>query len=138
MVGIGHFLHIALTYVGGGGCFVGFVEVLLDDPFEGALGGEDEVDGVAAGAEAAGVGGDVVGGGFGLFAGVGRGDRETALTHDGQVDDVVAYVAELVDGGSGFGEDVADGVHFVGLALVDELEFEVVSADGDGLRVSAW
>ncbi len=58
------------------------------------------------------------------------------MTHDGEVDDVVAYVAELIDGGTGFGEDVADGVHLVGLALVDELELEVVGADGDGLGVA--
>ena len=62
--GIGFCLHVALAYVGGGGCIAGFVEVLLDDLFEGALGGEDEVDGVAAGSEAAGVWGDVVGGGL--------------------------------------------------------------------------
>ena len=69
-------------------------------------------------------------------AGVGGGDGEAALTHDGEVDDVVAYVAELVDACSGFGEDVVDGVHLVGLALVDELEFEVVGADGYGLGVA--
>ncbi len=40
------------------------VEVLLDDLVEGALGGEDEVDGVAAGALAAGVRGGVVGHGL--------------------------------------------------------------------------
>ena len=57
-------LHVAGAYVGGGGCVARFVEVLLDDFFEGALGGEDEVDGVAAGTEAAGVGGDVVGDGL--------------------------------------------------------------------------
>ena len=73
------FLHVACADVGGGGGCVGFVEVLLDDLFEGALGGEDEVDGVAAGAVAAGVGGDVVGGGFDLRAGVGGGDGEAAL-----------------------------------------------------------
>ena len=125
-----------LAYVGGGGGGVGFVEVLLDDFFEGALGGEDEVDGVAAGAEAAGVGGDVVGGGFDLLAGVGGGDGEAALAHDGKVDDVVADVGELVEGVAGLGEDVVDGVHLVGLALVDELELEVVGADGYGLGVA--
>ena len=133
---LGDSLHVALAYVGGGGGGVGFVEVLLDDFFEGALGGEDEVDGVAAGAEAAGVGGDVVGGGFDLLAGVGGGDGEAAQAHDGEVDDVVADVGELVDGDAGFGEDVADGVHLVGLALVDELELEVVGADGNGLGVA--
>ena len=63
----------------GCGGVVGFVEVLLDDFFESALGGEDEVDGVAAGAEASGVGGDVVGDGFDLLAGVGGGDGKSAL-----------------------------------------------------------
>ena len=96
LVGREHPLHVAVAYVGGGGGGVVFVEVLLDDFFEGALGSEDEVDGVAAGTEAAGVGGDVVGGGFDLLAGVGGGDGETALAHDGEVDDVVADVGELV------------------------------------------
>ena len=42
----------------------------------------------------------------------------------------------MVDGGAGLGEDVVDGVHLVGLALVDELELEVVGADGYGLGVA--
>jgi len=96
LVGSEHPLHVTLAYVGGGGCFIGFVEVLLDYFFEGALGGEDEVDGVAAATEAAGIRGDVMGGGFDLFAGVGGGDGETALTHNREVDDVVADVSELV------------------------------------------
>jgi hypothetical protein len=125
-----------LAYVGGGGGGVGFVEILVDDFFQGALGGEDEVDGVAAGAEAAWVGGDVVGGGFNLVASVGGGDGEAALAHNGEVDDVVAYVTELVESAAGFGENVVDGVHLVGLALVDELELEIVGADGYGLGVA--
>ena len=125
-----------MAYVRGGSGCVGFVEVLLDHLFEGALGGEDEVDGVASGTEAAGVGGDVVGGGFDLAAGVGGGDGEAALAHDGEVDDVVAYVTELIDSGTRFGEDVLDGVHLVGLTLVDELELEVVGTDSDGLGVA--
>ena len=109
---------------------------MRDDFFEGALGGEDEVDGVASGSVAAGVGGDVVGGGFDLGAGVGGGDGEAALTHDGEVDDVVADVAELGDADVGLGEDFVDGVHLVGLALIDELELEVVGADGYGLGLA--
>ena len=58
------------------------------------------------------------------------------LTHDGEVDDVVADVAELLERIAGLREDVVDGVHLVGLALVDELELQVVGADGDGLRVA--
>jgi hypothetical protein len=67
-----------------------------------------------------------------LGACVGGGDGEATLTHDAEVDDVVADVGELVEGDVGFGEDVVDCGHLVGLALVDELEFEVVGADGDG------
>src|SRR5258708_4588668 len=92
LVGREHPLHVALAYVGGGGGSAGFVEVLFDHFFEGALGGEDEVDGVAAGSEAAGVGGHVGGGGFDLFAGVGGGAGAAALTQHGEVDDVVADV----------------------------------------------
>ncbi len=129
-------LHVAYADVGSFGGYVVFVEVLLDDLLERSLGGEDEVDGVASCSLAAGVGGDVVGDVLDLLAGVGGGDGEAALAHDGEVDDVVAYVGELVDGVAGFGEDVADGVHLVGLALVDELELEVAGADGYGLRVA--
>src|SRR5579871_1170228 len=129
-------LHIAYTYIGGFGGYVVFVEVLLDDLCQRSLGGKDEVDGVASCSLSAGVWGDVVGGVLDLLAGVGGGDGETALAHDGEVDDVVAYVGELVDGVAGFREDVADGVHLVGLALVDELELEVAGTDGYGLRVA--
>ncbi len=97
------------------------------------MGGEDEVDGVASCSVAAGVWGDVVGHGFDLGAGVGGGDGEAAGAHYGEVDDVVSDVGELVDGDAGEGEDLADGVHLVGLTLVDELQLEVVGADGDGL-----
>ena len=108
----------------------------FDDLVEDALGVEDEVDGVAAGSVAAGVGGDVVGHGFDLGAGVGGGDGEAAGAHDGEVDDVVADVGEFVDGDAGEGEDLADGVHLVGLALVDELQLEVAGADGYGLGLA--
>jgi len=114
-----------------GGGVVG-VEEGFDGGVELALRGEDEVDGVAAGAVASGVRGDVVGCGFGLDARVGGGDGQAARAHYRQIDDVVADVGEFVDGDIGTGEDVVYGGHFVGLALVDELEFEVLGADGDG------
>ena len=56
-----------------------------------------------AGAEAAWVRGDVVGGGLHLAACVGGGYGEAALAHDGEVDDVVTDVGQLVDGHAGFG-----------------------------------
>ncbi len=56
--------------------------------------------------------------------------------HDGEVDDVVAHVGELVDGVAGLCENIVDCVHLVGLALVDELELEVAGADGYRLRVA--
>ena len=49
-------LHLAGAYVGFGGGLIVFVEVGGDGFIEGAAGGEDEVDGVAAGAVTAGVG----------------------------------------------------------------------------------
>jgi len=129
-------LHVAGAYVGGGGGGVFGVEVLLDDLIEGALGVEDEVDGVAAGAVATGVGGDVVGHGFDLRARVGGGDGEAADAHDREVDDVVADVGHLLHGDAGFGGDLLGGGEFVGLALVDPLELEVAGADGDGLGLA--
>ena len=118
--------------VGGCGCGVVGVEVLLDGGVEDSAGVEDEVDGVAACTFATGEGGDVVGDGFDLGAGVGGGDGEAAEAHDGEVDDVVADVGEMGEVEAGTGEDVVDGVHLVGLTLVDELELEVAGADGDG------
>jgi hypothetical protein len=47
-------LHVAHANIGAFGFGVGGVEVLLDGGFEDAFGGEDEVDGVAAGALTAG------------------------------------------------------------------------------------
>ena len=82
------------------------------------------------------VGRDVVGDGFDLLAGVGGGDGEAAGAHDGQVDDVVADIGELIDGDVGLGENLVDGVHLVGLALIDELQLQIVGADGDGLRLA--
>ena len=52
--------------------------------------------------------------------------------HHAEVDDVVADVGDLIEGDAGLGHDVVDGGHLVVLALVDELEAEVVGADGDG------
>ena len=49
-------LHVAGADVGGFGFGAVGVEVLLDGLVEDAFGGEDEVDGIAAGAVAAGVG----------------------------------------------------------------------------------
>ena len=83
--------------------------------------------------EAARIRRNVVGDGFNLFSGVGGGDGKAALAHDRQVDDVVADIGELVDGVAGFAEDFFDGVHLVRLALIDELELEIVGANSHGL-----
>ena len=109
---------------------------MLDGGREDAAGVEDEIDGVASGTVAAGVGSDVVGGGFGLRAGVGDGDRETDLAHDGQVDDVVADVGDFFEGAVFGGHDLRDGVHFIGLALVDVVDLEVAGADGYDRRLA--
>jgi hypothetical protein len=128
-------LHVAYANIGGRRGVAGFVEVLLDDFFEGALGCENKVDRVAASSETSRVGRNVVGHRFDFPACVGSGDGETTLPHDWQVNDIVADITELVDRRPGFGEDVIDGVHLVGLALVDELEFKVVGADSNRARV---
>jgi len=74
--------------------------------------------------------------GFDFFAGVGRGDGEPALPHDRQVNNIVADITELVERCASFSEDVVDGIHFVGLALVNELELQIVGADSDGTGVA--
>lgn len=125
-------LHATRADVGCGCGGIFGVEEGGDGGVELALGCEDEVDGIAAGSVASGVGGDVVGGCFGLQAGVGGGDGKAAGAHHGKVDDVVTDVSELVEGDAGAPENVVDGFHLVGLALVDELKPEVAGADGDG------
>ena len=85
---------------------------------------------------AAAVGGDVVRGGFGLRSRVGGGDGEAYFAHDGEVDDVVAYVGDLVEGAVFGGEDFVERVDLVGLALVDVVDLEVAGADGYDLRVA--
>jgi hypothetical protein len=124
-------LHTVADVGGGDGGAIG-LEELLDDAVERALGGKDEVDGIAAGAVTAGGRGDVLGGGFGLGTGVRGSDGEADLTHHAEIDDVVADVGDLVEGDVGLGHNVGNCGHLVVLALVDELEPEVVGADGDG------
>lgn len=128
-------LHVADANIGGRRGIAGFVEVLLDDFFERALGSEDEVDRVAAGSEASGVGCNVVGHRFDFLACVGSGDGESALPHDWQVNNIVADITELVERRPGFGKDVIDRVHLVGLSLIDELKLKVVGANSNGARV---
>src|SRR5580704_11788487 len=95
-------LHIAYANVGRRRGIAGFIEVLLDNFFERALSGENEVDRVASGSEASGVRSDVVSHGFDFLAGVGRGDCEPALPHDRQVNDIVADITKLIERCAGF------------------------------------
>ena len=50
----------------------------------------------------------------------------------GESNHIVADISELVQRNAGAGEDVVDGDHLVRLALVDELEAEILGADSDG------
>ncbi len=84
-------------------------------------------------AVAAGVRRDVVRLGLDAFARVGHGHRETDFAHGRQIDHVVADVADLVERHAFFRDDLADGLHLEGAALVDEFELQVAGARGDGL-----
>ena len=125
-----------MPHIGGRGGGIVCVEVGFDRLLERALGGEDEVDRVATGSLAAGVGSDVVGDCLHLGAGVGGSDREAADPQNREVDDVVADVSELVEGDAGLGDDLFDGRHLVALALVHKLDLEILGADGDRARVA--
>ena len=109
-------------------------DVGLDAAGERALRLEDVFDGVADGALAAAMVGDDVGFVFDVLAGVGDGEGEAAVAHDGKVDDVIA------DEGGFFGLEIflrqnfAEGGEFVGRSLVDVLDFQVAGAEADGLR----
>lgn len=76
----------------GGGGLLGMVliEVFLNALVENAVGLEDEIDGIAAGALAAGVGSDVLGGGSYLIAGIGDRNGQSANPHHGQINHVIA------------------------------------------------
>ena len=128
--------HVADADVDGFGLGVGGVEVALDGLVEDAACVQDEVDGVAAGSLASGVGCDVVRGGLGLLAGVCGGDGEAYFAHHGEVDDVIADVGDLVEGAAFFRDDLVERVDFVGLTLIDVVDLEVAGADGDYLRVA--
>ena len=129
-------LHIAGADVAGlGGGVVG-VEVLLDDSVERALGSQDELNCVAAGTLSPWQWGNPVSRLLDLRAGVGRGNAQPAEAQDGQIDDVVANIAELVGGDLRLGENLLEGFQLVGLTLVDELHLEVAHAKGDGLALT--
>ncbi len=118
-----------LVLGGGGVCDVGF-----NAAGEGALGLEDVFDGVADGALSATVVGDDVGFVFDIFAGVGDGEGESAVAHDGEIDDVVSDEGGLLGLEVFLGEDFTEGGELVGCALGDVLDFEVAGAETDGLR----
>ena len=105
----------------------------LDAFVEHALGIEDELDGVAAGAAAAGVRRDVMRFGLHLRARIGHRHRESALAHHGKIDHVVADVSDLVERHAFLLHDFAHRLHLERLALVDEFELEIARAGGHGL-----
>jgi hypothetical protein len=101
------------------------------DLFPLTLGFQDEFDGVAEGAFAAGVRSDVVG--FALYfgAGVFDGDGEPSGAHGGEIDDVVADEGSFVELHARVLDDFFEGSALVLNPLADEFEFQIASAQGN-------
>ena len=122
-------LHLPGADVGGRGGRIIAVKKGFNGGIELLLGGQDEVDGIASSAVATGVRRNVVGGGLGLLSRIGGGDGQAAYSHHRQVHYIVTNVSKLIQGDPGTGKDVVDRVHLARLALVYELELEVLGAN---------
>jgi hypothetical protein len=107
------------------------MEIFLDALIEYPVGPENEIDGVAAGSLAAGIGRDVVGHGLYLVASVGYGNGQAANAHYGQIDHVIAHVGDLVERKRSALHDFAHGLHFVVLSHIDVLQAQGASALGN-------
>ncbi len=94
------------------------------------------VNGISAPAKTTSIGGDEVGDGFDLLTRVGSSYGKTTLTHDREVNNVVAHISKLIEGISRLREDLVYGVHLMRLTLVDELKFEVIGSNGYRLRLA--
>ena len=115
-----------------GGCASG--DVGFDAAGERSLGFEDVFDGVADGAFASAMVGDDVGLVFDVFTGVGDGEGESTVAHDGKVDDVIADEGGFFRLEMRFLQDLAEGGELVVRSLGDVFDFEIAGAEADGLR----
>jgi hypothetical protein len=129
-------LHIAGADIGAPRLGIVGVEVLLDGLLQYAASGEDEVDRVATGSEAAGERRNVVRDPLDLLTSIGGRDGQANFTQDGQIDNVVSDVGDLVQRAGFILEDLVDRIHLVRLALIDVIDLEVASADRHGLRLA--
>jgi len=105
---------------------------LIEDTF----GFKDELNCVTAGAVAAAIGSDVVRFLLDAITGVGGGDGEADFAHDGQIDDVIADIADFFERYAFLLANFANGTHLERLALIDEFKAEVVGAGGDGFALA--
>lgn len=101
---------------------------------EQALSFEDVFDGIADGTFAAAMVGDDVGFILDVLAGVGDGEGEAAVAHDGEVDNVIADECGFFGLEIFFLQNFAEGGEFVGRSLVDVLDLQVTGAEADGFR----
>ena len=95
------------------------VDIFLDALLEDTVRLKDEIDGVTPCALSAGIGRDVMGGGFHLIAGVGSGDGQPAYPHDRKVDHVIAHIGDLVESERRALHDFAKSTNFVVLPHID-------------------
>src|SRR5450631_631974 len=93
---------------------------------------QNELYGVAQGAFAAGVGGDVVGFLLHLGACVLHGDGEASGAHGGEIDDVIADEGGFFQLETFLADDFFEAGALVLNALTDVLDLEIASAEGNG------
>ena len=109
-----------------------FADVGFYNLFPFSLGFEDEFNGVAESAVAAGVGRDVVGLALYFGAGVLDGDGEASGAHGGEVDDVVADEGGFLEVQACILHDFLEGGALVLNSLANVFEFQVACAQGNG------
>lgn len=109
-------------------------DVILDYALPFPLGLQDVLDGVPGGAVASGMRCDPVGFNFDFRARVLHRDREAAIAHHGQVDNVVAHKGCLGGGDSLLLDDLPEDGQFVLFSLVHVVDLQVARAQGHGFR----
>src|SRR5947209_2567276 len=115
------------------GLFDPLVDVGGYGVFQRALRFEDVLDGVASRAFPAPACGHEVRVIFDDLAGVRDSDGESDLAHDGNIDDVIADITDLIFGYARLGANLAKSDQLVRLSLVAKVEAQVARAKAYGL-----
>jgi hypothetical protein len=97
--------------------------IFLYDLIPTVSGFEYDLNHFAHGAVSTGRGGDVVGRGFRLLAGVGHGESHSDRAEQAHINDVVSHVTGLEGLKAGYFHDFAGRFYFAAGLLVEEIDF---------------